>query len=517
MRTWRGRDLARGAALLLLGLVGCKTLEVRRLDEAERFRRTLRERTAALKIEPGKPLSMDRCVEIALANSLDQRVRQLQLSLQDEQVRLAKTGWYPKASATYVDTRRSNKALTSFGGMSVEMEDQRLQSFTVQAVVPVLDWGSTYYAYQSAKDRRIQERLTVERSKQTLARDVRVAYARLAGLERQARLAAVGLLAARELLRVSQSLEREGLGTRAETAAVEAGLAQAAFQWSLLRRAVEQARLALAQLLSLSPGATLTIDDQAPPLRPLPAPADIPKLEQSALDARPELYVQDRERRIAASAVRDQFAQFLPQVDGLLSYNWSSLSTLVNPGFFRYGYQVADSLLDQGKLWYRYQLARKGVSLEEERTHLLSLGILYEVDFRVLGLYTAYDSIVTRDAVVKSQQEALKQMVSLYLQGLETGTNTVRTLAEMYLARLLLDQVQTDYQAAWYELETAALPEAPVPLGGPQPPTPLPKLVPAPALDTLRKVLDAAPAVDLRQFPELEGLLKAAGIGEKKP
>jgi len=521
MRIPRSRDLARGAAwLLLLGLVGCKTLQVSRLDEAERFRRAVRDRAAALKIDPAVPLSMGRCVEIALANSLDQRVKELHLSLQDEQVRLAMTGWYPKASMTYTDTRRSNKALSSFGGLSVEMEDQHLRTFDVQAAIPALDWGSTYYAYASAKDRRLQESLLLDRSKQTLARDVRIAYSRLASFQRQERLVAVGVLAARELLRVSQSLEREGLGTRAETAAVEAGLAQAAYQWTAIRRGVEQARLALAHLLSLPPGVAFTIDVKLPPPRPLPPAAEIAKLEQSALDARPELYVQDRERRIAASAVREQFAQFFPKVDGLLSYNWSSLSTLVNPGFFRFGYAVTDSLLDQGKLWYRYQLNRKVEKVEEERALLLSLGILYEVDFRVLDLYTAYDTVVTRDAVVKSQQEALKQMVSLYLQGLETGTNTVRTLAEMYWARLQLDQVQTDYQAGWYALDTAALPEEPRPPSaaeGPKAPTPLPGLEPAPALDTLKRVLDAVPPADLRQFPELEGLLNAAGGGEKKP
>ena len=511
----RHGSLARCAALLLVGLAGCRTVEVKRFGEAERFRRTVQERTSALKIGPAAPLSMDRCVEIALANSLDQRVKQLHLSLQDEQVRLAMAGWLPKASVTYTDTRRSNKALSSFGGLSVELEDQHLRTFDVQAAIPVLDWGATYYSYQAAKDRRVQERLLLERSKQTLARDVRVAYARLAGLLRQERLARVGMLAARELLRVSQSLEREGLGTRAETASVEAGLAEAAFRWSILRRSVEQARLALAQLLSLPAGVAFAVEEKLPPLRPLPAPADIPRLEQSALEARPELSVQDRERRIAASAVREQFAQFFPRVDGLASYNWSSLSTLVNPGFFRFGYQIADSLLDQGKLWWRYQLNRKVEKLEEERTLLLSLGILFEVDFRVLQLFTAYDAMVTRDAVVKSQQEALKQMVSLYLQGLETGTNTVRTLAEMYVARLLLDEVQTNYQAAWYELDAATLPEVARPLT--PAPTPLPVFEPAPALDTLRKVLEAAPPVDLNQFPELEGLLKAGGATKKLP
>jgi outer membrane protein TolC len=522
------RSLMACLALLLAGVSGCRTLEVKRLEEAERFRRLVRDRAAAVKIEPASPLSMDRCVEIALANNLDQAVRELELSLQDEKVRLAMAGWLPKASANYTSTRRSNPALTEFGGglmppgtPPVEMQDQSLRAFSFSSIIPVLDWGATYYAYQKAKDKRRQERLTLERSRQTLTRDVRVAYARLAGRLRQERLSRVGLLAARELLRMAQSLEREGQGTRAETASVEAGLAQAASQWTAIRRGVERARLTLAQTMSLPAGVPFTISETPPPPRPLPKPEQIAALEEHAVEARPELQVQDRERRIAASDARKEFAQFFPRLDGLANFNWSSLSTAVNPAYFTGGFQVASSLLDGGTQWWDYRLARKTMSVEEMRAMLLTLGILYEVDLQVLEVFTAFDGMVTRGAVVQAQQEALKQMVSLYREGLETGTNTVRSLAEMYNARLLLDQEQTNYQMAWYELDAATLaqePKAAAPPGPPPPAfTPLPPFTPSTALDSPQAILDSVPPLDLHQFPELEGLLNAEPPPGKRP
>jgi len=509
---------ARVAAFLtaaaLVSLAGCRSAQVRRSDEIARFKKEMQVRTAALEVDPAVPLTMERCVEIALQNSLDYRVSKLREKLQDEQVRIAFSDFLPKPGASYAATRRSNEALLNQGGVTLETEDRNQQSFNVQAVLPILDWGSTYYAYQNAKDRRLQERLAVQRAGQTLVRDVRVAYARLASLQRQERLARVGLFAARELLRTAQSLEREGLGAHAETASVEASLAQAALQWSTIRRGVEQTRLALAQLMSFPAGTAFSIVDMAPLAPPLLAPADIPALEESALGARPELLIQDRERRIAANTVRKQFAQFLPRVDGAGSYDWLSQSGLVNPGFFRFGVLVTHSLLSGGEDIWRYRLDRKAATVEEERALLLSLAILYDVDFRVLQVYTAYDAVVTREAVVRSQQEALKQIISLYLQGFETGIDAARSLAEMYLARLQLDQVQTDYQVAWYELQAAALSEAEKPAPpsetGAVPP-PLPVYQPAPSLDTLRKMLELAPPIDLRQFPELQELLNPGG------
>jgi len=498
-------------AILLAMIAGCKQVPVNRLEEADRFQKQTGARVAAIQIDPTVPLSEDRCVEIALQNNLDYRVKQLQLSLQDEQVKLAMVSGLPKGEMAFSATRRSNQALTEFGNLQVEMEDRSLRSFTFQAMIPILDWGATYYAYQMAKDRRRQEELLLERTRQTLARDVRAAYARLAGLQRQERLVRVGLLAARELLRVAQSMEREGLGTRAATAEVEAGLAQAALQWSGLRRNVEQARLSLAQTMSLPPGVSFSIDDTLPPARPLPTAAQISALEDSALKSRPELHIQDLQRRISANAVHERFAHFFPRLDGLVSFNWSTESLLVNKSFFRYGAQVSHSLLNGGADLWLYQQAKKGVGVEDERALLLSLGILYEVDLRVLQLFALYDTVVAREAVVKSQQEALKQIVSRYLQGMETGMDTVRSLADMYYARWQLDQAQTEYQVAWHELNAATLPEVShlSELLPPPGAKPLPSFEPAPALDTYEKMIESAPPIDLRQFPELEGLLKA--------
>ena len=512
-----GARLAATAVLALLA--GCRVPAVRRDAEIGRFDAAMAARQAADGVAVAVPLSMERCVEIALARNLDQRVRALQLSLADDRVRQALADGLPSASVAFSDTRRNNEPLVSFGGGSpVQMEDQDMQSVTVQGVIPILDWGTTYYAWTIARDRRHQERLLLERSRQALTRDVRCAYVRLASAQREERLARVATLAAGELLKVARSLEREGLQAKAATAEVEAGAALAALAWSSARRSVEQTHLALARLLSLPPGADFAVMDTEPPPRPIVAAAAIARLEQGALERRPELQVQDLQRHIAAGTVRQRLAEFFPHVDALPSYNWSSLSTAVNPGYWRFGVQVSDSLLNGGRNLADLRLAKKDVSVEEERTLLLTLGVLYEVDFRVLQLYALHDTVLARQALVTARTEALRMVVSRYVQGLESGSDAVRTLAETYSARIDLDRARTEYQAAGFELDAAALSDAAHGVGQtaapdqagapPARPSDLPPFQPAPVLDSYPTLLDAAPAVDLSQFPDLQELMK---------
>jgi outer membrane protein TolC len=320
------------------------------------------------------------------------------------------------------------------------------------------------------------------------------------------------MLAADQLLKVARSLEREGLQARSATAEVEAGAAEAALAWSSARRAVERNHLTLAELLSLAPGADFAVDDGETPPWPMVAATDIPRLEQAALENRPELLVQDLARQIAASSVRQRLAEFLPRLDGLVSYNWSSLSTAVNPGYWRFGVQVSDTLLGGGRKLAELRLARKAGPVEEERALLLALGVLYEIDFRLLQLYALYDTVLARESVVTAQTETLRLVVSRYLQGLESGSDAVRTLAAMYAARIELDRARTEYQAAWFELSAAALaggPPAAIGEGAePARTGGLPSYQPAPPLASYPRLLDAAPAVDLSQFPELRDLLE---------
>lgn len=494
--------------LLAVAAAGCRTPAVKRAEEAERFRSELARRTAELKIDPAAPLTADRCVEIALANGLELRVRRLRLALQDDQVRLSLADGLPKVNVSASDIRRSNDPLMSIGGGApVAMEDRETKAFSVQAVLPVLDWGTTYYGWLAAKDRRKQETLMLERARQLLERDVRIAHARLAAAQRQEKMVRVAVVGAQELVRVARSLEREGLDSHAATASIEAGLAQVVQKWTELRRGVEAAHLQLAQTMSLPAGLAFRIDDALPPARALPEAGEIGGFEDRALAFRPELLAQDRARHAAAAAVKQSLAEFLPHLNLVGGYNWSSLSMLARPDYFNYGVSVTDSLLNGGRNWWGWKMAKKNVKAEEERTLLLSLGVLYEVDYGLIRLLAAHDNMTSSEVVARARMEELKLVASRYRQGLETGAEAARSLANLYLAYLELDRCQTEYQVAWAELAAAAPagPAGAAPVAGAAELTPF---RPSPAVEPFSEVPKVFPGVDLKEYPEIEELIK---------
>jgi outer membrane protein TolC len=212
----------------------------------------------------------------------------------------------------------------------------------------------------------------------------------------------------------------------------------------------------------------------------------------------------------------------LPQAASTGGFSWSSASQFTNPSFFRVGLQVTNSLLEGGAQWPLLQRTKKSAEAEAERSFLLALGILYQVDFAALHLYAANDAMVAREALLRARQETLRLSASRYAEGLETGAEMVRTLAGVCQARLLLDVAQTDYQLAGYELEAVA-PEQPGE-HQPQPEThaaiisapPPREFQPLPATTETEKIWEVLSTPDVRHFPELQYLLNTAPKTEER-
>lgn len=447
-----------------LGVAGCNAPPVERKAEVQRARETLAATAKAAGVSVGgQVLTMKRAEELALKNNLSLSVQRLALKLEDENVRLALAGGLPQGSVTYNYSAQSNTPMISQGGIAVATNDQRQQNLNVSATVPILDYGITYYAWQIAKDQRRQQRLVLARAEQTLVRDVRVAYARHASELRQEKLTDQTVQAAEVVLKLAQALERESFATSAETAVFVAALAQARVELSHARQRVFETRLVLVSLLGLDPGVKLVIDERLPTLPPIPTGELVKKWEEHALVVRPELAVQDLERHISANAVRKSAAEFFPRIDGIGSFNWTSNSMMVNPAYFLGGFQVGDSLLEGGKQVWRYREAKETSAVEKQRTVLISLGVLYDVELRALQMQQLEQTVEAEAVVQKARADALNRILSLYKEGLENEAGTARALAELNVEILTLDRAQTDYLTTWYALQAAVLMDVPEP------------------------------------------------------
>lgn len=448
---------ALGLAFLVLAAAGCQVDPVLRSDEAARFETEVGARTEALGLDAGRTLTLAECEAIALRNNLSYRTRLLASRLQDEQVRAAFAAVLPHAQARFRVSHRSNEPeVQGNAGNVFAFEDQDQRRFTITTLIPIFDFGATWAAYQITEDRRQQDRITTVRARQTLLRDVRTAYARLGGAIRSEALQGAELDAAREALRTARALEREGLAAGADTAALEAALAEAELDLALARRDVTSLRAALSATLSVPAWTAYGIDSALPDLPPPPAGvAAVRALEQAALHARPELWIQDLERHVAAARVRQETARFFPALGGNLDFEWSSNSLQVHPSFLTAGVTVVHSLLEGSETLWRRRAAEVAAEAESERSLLVAMGVIFEVDFRILELVRAHDSLGARERLVEARQALLRQVESRHREGLESGSEVARALASFHAARRALDRTRTEALVAHHELSAA--------------------------------------------------------------
>jgi outer membrane protein TolC len=457
-----------------VGLAGCNAPPVERTAEMKRFQTEIKGRADSFKLVPGAVISMKECEDIALKNNLSLAIQQLTLRLEDDKVRLALSGGLPHFSANYDYSRRSNSSAAKFGNQEIEMQDRTQENFTLAATIPVLDYGMTYYAWQIARDQRTQQQLLLKRAAQELKRDVRIAYARHASALRQVKLAQVNVAAAEQVLKVSETMEREALATHAEVAVVRATMSEVQVELTVEQRKVEETRLQLLAFMSLPPNTAIVVDETLPELPTPPTDELVANLEEHALLLRPEMQVQDLQRHISANTVRHEVAAFFPRVDANGAFNWSNSSMAVNPAFLLYGFTVASSLLDGGSQIWRYGLADKERTVQEEQTILLSLGVMYDVNLRALQLQRDRETIKSLVAMEEARRKAFEEILSLYKAGLQNEAGTAQALSQLNVQSQSVDRAQTDYLVTWYQFQDATQAEEPV-----TPPATAPATAPA--------------------------------------
>lgn len=446
-------------ALLALALplvAGCARARLSREAEEARFEADRAAREARLALSPDRVLSLAECEALALANSLEFETTRLEARVRDEEVRGARAALFPTGGAEINATARSNEPLVKTPGGAAAFEDQETTRARVHAALPVLDFGATWQAYRIAEDRRDRARLVVERARQTLLKDVRVAYARAAAASRAVGLLEAEVAAAGEALRVARSLEREGLAADADTAFVKAALARAELDLAAARSDERLLRARLSRTMS-APATAVYRLDLAPPAAPrLPERVEeVRALERAALRGRPEVGAQVLVRDEACAEVRRAYAAQFPRVTGSLDFEWTSNSQVVHSSFILAGLSVAQALFDLPVTIARRRVAQRAEAVEAHRTLVVSMGVVYEVDFRLLELARARDAFAARAAQVDAQQRLLEVVTSRHREGLETTAERMRAEADLHAARRAQDAALADAAVAGYELRAA--------------------------------------------------------------
>ncbi len=443
-RGGQARALVPGLAALL-GLAGC-AMAPQPLTPDETALRVDTDLTALAANQPrlDGPLTLHGAMARALAHNLEARVQAMEQALSLHQLELARLRLLPGLTGRYgIETRSNVQASISRSipprpsrPTPSTSNDRTRRSGNLTATWHVLDFGVSWFGAKQQSDRALIAHERRRKAVHEVVAEVRRAWWRAVAGERS--LARVEPL----MDRVRQALaDSERLATRG----MEAPVAALQYQRALLtaideierqRRETRLAKIDLAALIGLAPGADYALALPAADPEPRPLTVDSDELAALALAHRPELREGQLSARIAADEVKRAMLRLLPGLQLSAGVHQDSNSFLVNGDWLALGAAVSANLTELFTGPAAIAAARAGRDLAQAQREALSMAVLSQLYIAV----AAFEEARARHATAGRIAEIEQRIVAVLRSSGEVGVvDRLRTISgEIDALRALL-------------------------------------------------------------------------------
>ena len=455
----RGVPLIKPVAGLIavLVLAGCGTVKPEPMTQDEITARVNRDRAEMYRGQEALhgPLTLSDAMARALKYNLDYRLKMMETALSRSLLDVSQQDMLPKLMTDAGYRWRDNDS----GGTSVGIDDgvislrpstsEERSHYLASATFSwdVLDFGMSYFrAKQQADEVNIAE----ERRRkvlQNIVQEVRDAYWRALGAQR--------LLDETQPLaeQIAQALDKT---REAEQAGILPPLEGLEYQRALLdgmtllnqkRQQMELAKSELTALINLPPGTPLVLQDTPTPLAP--APTNIDKLEQMALERRPELREEDYKTRIDSYETKRQIASLFPNLNLFAGINYDSNDYLYNSNWIESGVGVSMNLFKLLSIPSISTANDARAQTDDARRMALSMAVLTQV-----RVATERYKLASYDFQIAEQSAQVDQrLASISRAGsdnsLTSDLETLRTQARSIVSRFQEASSYAEAQAAY--------------------------------------------------------------------
>ncbi|HFN3574207.1 TolC family protein [Enterobacter hormaechei] len=443
--------------MMAVMLSGCGTIKPTPLTQDEITARVNQDRAAMYQgQEPlNGPLTLSDAMARALKYNLDYRLKMMETTLARTQLDLSSQDMLPKLMADAGYRWRNNDS----GGTSVGIDDrvvslrpstsEEREHYLADATFSwdVLDFGMSYFrARQQADEVNIAE----ERRRkvlQNIVQEVRDAYWRALGAQRL--LAETTPLADQiaSALEKTREAEQAGILPPVEGLEYQRALLDAITMLNQKRQQMEMAKSELRALINAPPGSNLVLDDKPLPLSAVPQ--NIDKLEQMALERRPELREEDYKTRIDSYETRRQIASLLPNLNLFAGVNYDSNEYLYNNNWVQGGVGVSMNLFKLLSIPAISANNDARTQTDNARRMALSMAVLTQVRVALERYKLAvYDfQIADQSAQVDQRLASISKAGSD--NSLTSDLETLRTQARSIVSRFQMAGSYAEAQAAY--------------------------------------------------------------------
>jgi outer membrane protein TolC len=514
-------------AVAVLSLSGC-AIKSTPFTDAERAETARADRTTMFANQQpvSGPITLDEAMARAIRYNLDHRLKMMEEALTQHQLDLSNFDLLPKLTAQAGYTNRNHPLASSSQGLYTNEQslipsystDQNDRTADLSLSWNVLDFGVSYFEAKEQADHVLVLEQRRRKVVQLMMQQVREAYWQAVGAQRLRDRIGPLLDQAKSALDDSRSAQAQGLRSPVETLNYQRTLLDLMRQLEAVRDQLEEAKPRLASLMNLEPGQDYTL-----------APADafsvpafdmaMPKMEDMALQRRPELVEASYNERISVNETHKAMAKLLPGIEFSLGAHYDSNSFLVYNAWRSAGISVSWNLLNLLNYRSIHGTAQAQLDVAKVQRMALSMAVLTQVH------------VARSELAAKTRQfDLLKQLNDVDQQILEHTHNAtianaqgkleeIRVATAAMMSELRLYQSYGELESAYGQmLATLGLDPVPDAVGGHD----LAALEQSIAAerqqwDRLARGIDATPAMSLpvQPGPTLTAAALSAGVVEK--
>ena len=417
--------------LPLLAMAGCSSFEPARArrEQTDAFTTNL----AALALaELSKPLSLDDCIRIAMANNYDARKADLDRELYRIGKNVAFTAFLPNVAAS---------AGYSSHAKEPQMSEKNVGTAGLDVGMPLF-MPSTWFLYAAARHGYAASGVAAAYVRQGIVAQTTANYYNLL-VQRDTVVALQSQLdAARQTADRVQGLAAEGFFAKWEA---DQALFAAESRQAELNRAQRQLAVLRGELLKgmgLSPLAPVELSGVADsPARP---EGSIEDLVLKALEIHPELAIADRQVVIQEHQVRQAFCNFLPTISLFSNGSWTGNDLAAHSANWVSGFGAAWTLFDGLANVARYKAAKVERRQTELAREYAFLSIMVQVVAADAAARDAADAAVLRRRAYEVAAAKSADYDAKAREGLIPLSDALDARAVMDLAQVAL--VHSRYQ-----------------------------------------------------------------------
>jgi outer membrane protein TolC len=341
-------------SVAILWLSGC-AIRPTPFTDAERAQSARDDRAEMFADQPALagPVTIEEAMARAIRYNLDHRLKMMEEALGQKQLDVANFSMLPQLTAQAGYTTRNHPLASSSEGLFTNTEvvppsfstDKNMRTADLTFSWNLLDFGVSYYEAKQQADRVLVLEERRRKVVQLMMQQAREAYWEAAGAQRLHDRIAPLLDAARKALDESRQSQQEGLRSPLETLTYQHALLDIMRQLEAVRDQLEEAKPRLASLMNVPPGTEFEL---APPAGFEVPSFDMPmeRMEETALEHRPELEEARYNERISIYETRKAIAKLLPGVELQFGTHYDSNSFLVYHAWRSAGINVSWNLLN---------------------------------------------------------------------------------------------------------------------------------------------------------------------------